>query len=185
MDPNPLAAIPASELGAEHKLAFDLAGTVGLPSPFPATGRVSLIRSAQNEAGPSGGSKPRFFIKILQSVSPKQIMTVFVDPYDVRGVRYHTGRGTVADASSWKFMNIDDVRARIKSAIEELTKPSYAASGSFEIPLFEEAIVYVPESAPLLARAEIALVAAVAAENRSFRTCPTEPVLPLSTITGP
>jgi hypothetical protein len=180
LEAKPLAAVPASELGTEHKLAFDLAGTVGLPSPFPATARVSLIKSAHHEPASAAMAKPRFFIKIVQCVSHKQLVTAFADPYDVRGVRSYTGSGPLADPSSWTFVNIEDVRTRIKNAIEELTKPTYAAGGAFEIPLYDQAVVYLPEAAPLLQRIEFALVAAVAAENRTSRMCPTEPPWPFA-----
>ncbi len=176
MKPTRSAVFPVAELGEEQKLAFDLAGTVGLPSPFPAAGRVCVIKTPRKtEAADKDDRAPRFFLKILQTISPKQLVTTFLQTEDVRAVRSPTAGEPIADPASWKFLNIDEVRAQIKGAIKELSKTEYDATGSFEIQLFDQAVVYVPEFAPVLSRVEFALVAAVAAEQVPVRPCPTEP----------
>jgi hypothetical protein len=173
MKPPKITVLPAPELGEEQKLAFDLAGTVGLPSPFPAVGRVFVVRTPKKaEAGEKDDPGARFFIKIVQTISPKHIATLFLETDDVRAVRCPPESGPATDLASWKFQNIDEVRGQIKGAIKELSKPDYAAAGSFEVELFEEAVVYVPEFAPVLSRVEFALVAATAAEQVAIHICP-------------
>jgi hypothetical protein len=173
LKPPRLTAFPAPELGEEQRLAFDLAGTVGLPSPFPAVGRVFVIRTPKKtEPGEKDDHGPRFFIKIVQTISPKHIATTFLQTEDVRAVRCPPESGPVTDLATWTFLNIDDVRALIKAAIKELSKAEHVAACSFEVQLFNQAVVYVPESAPVLSRAEFALVAAVAAEQVPILLCP-------------
>jgi hypothetical protein len=170
-----ITVLPAPELGDEQSLAFDLAGTVALPSPFPATARVFVIRTPKkSESTDKDDQGPRFFIKILQVINPRHIATTFLQADDVRAVRLPSESGSVADLANWKFLNIDEVRAQIKAAIKELSKADYAV-GSFEVELFEEAVVYVPEFAPVLSHVEFAVVAAVAAEQIPIPVCPTEP----------
>lgn len=179
MKPTKNAVFPAPEVGEEQKLAFDLAGTVGLPAPFPAAGRVYLIRTSKKaDSADKDDRAPRFFVKIVQTISPKQIATTFVQSEDVRAVSSPAAGEPVTDPASWKFLNIDEVRAQIKAAIKELSKTEYEATGSFEIQLFDQAVVYVPEFAPVLSRVEFGLVAAVAAEQVPIRPCPTEPRWP-------
>ena len=45
--------VPTSDFGEDQKQAFDLAGTVALPSPFPAFGRLVVVRLARPSALPS------------------------------------------------------------------------------------------------------------------------------------
>jgi hypothetical protein len=166
--------IPFLALGEEQKLALDLAGTVGLPSPFPAHGFVAVIRVPTLEPGQKNGDKPAFYVKIVHSMSPKQIATAFLHPEDVRAVRIHLKNRPVADQASWEYLNRNKVQAQIKAALDELAMASADPHSSIEVRLFEEAIVFVPESAPLLARLEFAVVAAVAAEMVPLRACPPE-----------
>jgi hypothetical protein len=165
---------PTSELGDDQKLAFDLAGTVALPSPFPAAGRVLLVRLPAPDRGREGGRRPRFVIKIVQVVNEKQLFTAFVHPHDVRAIRVHSGAGSPADLRSWSFVSGEDLRAALEDAIDELGKPDFDTGGSFEAQLYEQAIVYVPETAQLLARVEYGVPAgvAVAIEVPAMRHCP-------------
>jgi hypothetical protein len=80
----------------------------------------------------------------------------------------------LADQASWEYLDRQKVQARIKAAVDELARADVDPHSSVELRIFDEAIVFVPESAPLLARLELAVVAAVAAELVPLRACPLE-----------
>jgi hypothetical protein len=176
----PFSSSPTHELGDDHKLAFDLAGTVALPSPFPAAGRVLVVRQPGSKTAKGAGHRPRFFIKIVQVVSEKQVVTGFVSPHDVRAVRVLKHGAPLAEPQSWSYISGEEARTEIDAAIEELRKEEYGTGGSFEVVVYEQAVVYVPETAPMLVRVEYSVPAgvAVATAHLAKQHCPPQPKCP-------
>src|SRR4051812_31308722 len=82
-------------LERQHK-ALSLAGTVGLPAPFPAVGHIALMLDDQGRTSPSGrrrgsnGHAPEVsdeaMVKIVHTVSPKVTMIRFVRFRDISAV---------------------------------------------------------------------------------------------------
>jgi hypothetical protein len=156
------APIPSCEFGPSQKLAFALAGTVAIPSPFPAHGTVSIgIFPATGGAD----SAPRFFLKIVETASSRTIVTRLVALEDVRAVRLYSGKGSIGESQSWTYKTIEELSGLINDKTNLLM--GVAKSGlAYEVELFAEpAIVFVPESAPVLLRYEIGVTAAVCAES--------------------
>jgi hypothetical protein len=146
----------------DHRLAIMLAGTVSLPSPFPAHGQVSLVTDT-----PRPGINPQVYVKIKQKLSDKQIITWFVLPDAIRAFRVPPKEGAKAALNDWEFRTAQDVEARIGEMRSRASQQSQA-NGPDEMPLFSAAIVHVPELAPVLVRGEVGVSAAEAAEGAAF-----------------
>ena len=103
--------VPTSDFGADQQQAFDLAGTVALPSPFPAFGRLVVVRLARPGAMPgqmlAQDKEPEgnvsYILKLIQAVSEKLLVTRFVSPDDVRSVRVVRCAADTADPSCWEL----------------------------------------------------------------------------------
>ena len=65
---------------ATHQAALKIAGTVALPSPFPACGSLSIV------VAPEDGDYETY-LRIVQPVTGKRIITRFVRLADVRALR--------------------------------------------------------------------------------------------------
>jgi hypothetical protein len=166
--------VPTSDFGEDQKHAFDLAGTVALPSPFPAFGRLVVVRLARASVLPSQmlaqDKKPdgnvSYIIKLVQAVSEKLLVTRFVSPDDVRSVRVVRCAADTADPNCWELMDGADLRA-------ELLKIDWGDAvkdgrGSHELELYATAVLYVPESVQVLVRLEFGLPAALSVENALY-----------------
>jgi hypothetical protein len=169
------------EFGPDQTVAFALAGTVALPSPFPATGRVSIGLFPPRGFRPSEKAKeeefePSFLLKIVQLVNEKHIVTRFVRPKDLRAVRSRPEERPRAELPAWTIQTAAEVSGRIEEKKRILIK-DFTKGGPAEDELFAEAIVYVPESAPVLHRLDIGMTAAESAEF-----CPEEPRCPLGAV---
>jgi hypothetical protein len=143
-----------------HHAALSLAGTVPLPSPHPASGPVSLVITAD-------GPDLEVFVKILQVVGDKRVITRFVRPEDVRAVRARPDDAPHSGPESWPVLGIRKIKGTLDKHAKALTEK--ARKGSFEeVVWYAAAIIYVAESAPVLHRNEIAVTAAVSAEEVWF-----------------
>jgi hypothetical protein len=148
------------EFHACHHAALRLAGTVPLPSPHPASGPVSVVMTPDD---------PEFetFIKILQVVGDKRIITRFVRPEDIRAIRARPKEGAPGGPESWPLHGIKQLQGEIEDRKKKLVEK--AKKGVFEeAAWYSAAIVYVVESAPVLHRNEIGVTAAVSAEEVWF-----------------
>jgi hypothetical protein len=167
-------SVPTSDFGTDQQQAFDLAGTVGLPSPFPSVGRLLVVRTARPRAAPSQKSaegkssegNATYILKLVQTVSEKLLVTRFVSPDDVRSVRVIARAANSADPNSWQLIDGADFRAELPridwgNAVKE-------ERGSFEIELYTAAVLYVPESARVLVRLEFGVPAALSVENALY-----------------
>ena len=77
-----------------HHTALQLAGTVPLPSPYPASGPVSVVVARDDR-------DLEVFVKILQVVGDKRIITRFIRPNDIRAVRGNPDGQSRGGPESW------------------------------------------------------------------------------------
>jgi hypothetical protein len=143
-----------------HHAALTLAGTVPLPSPYPASGLVSVTIARD-------GEDLEIFVKILQVVGDKRIITRFVRPEDIRAVRARPDGAAARDPDSWPVLGIKKIKGDLDKRSKELIEK--AKKGILEeAAWYSAAIVYVAESAPVLHRNEVGVTAAVSAEEVWF-----------------
>ena len=163
----PTSPFPSDELGAEQRLAFALAGTVALPSPFPASGQLSL--------GTTAGGARNFvsetsdhYLRLVHVISPKLVITRFLALEDVRAVSL-PGK-TLADPRQSLTRSDSNFSQVIDKAKTQLTKGPKA--GLNETVVFPDVIIYVPETAPVLLRLayEFGVTAAESVSNLSLFT---------------
>jgi hypothetical protein len=141
--------------------ALLLAGTVALPSPIPAVGQVSIVIT------PATGDS-EFYIKIVQVVSDKRIITRFVRLADIRAIRAASAGESRYDPENWPIIKAKELQDHVDKKVDELSKKKGGPGAAVEIKLFDAAIVYVPEGAPVLHRDEVGVTAAVSAEDVGF-----------------
>jgi hypothetical protein len=153
------------EFQLSHHTALMLAGTVPLPSPYPACGPVSLAITRD-------GEDYEVFVKILQVVSDRRIITRFVRPEDVRAIRGHSNGRDGGGPESWPLHGLKRIKGELDKRAKELLERARKTGVLDEAPWYAAAIVYVGESAPVLHRDEIGVTAAVSCEEVVFaETC--------------
>lgn len=159
---------------AEQELAYALSGTVPLPSPYPARGKLSAVLELQ------GTEITRLLFKIVHRVHLRLKITRLVDQSDLRAVRVprdlvqqagdgDDSYGGVEDGDDVVFPYrtiaprvIEMVRARYytqqrdQAASRQPTEP-------IEVELFDDAILYVDESASVLMDVGVGMTAAESA----------------------
>src|SRR5579883_2866398 len=150
------------ELHQSQLTALALAGTVPLPSPFPAYGPISLV--AVDDDGDL-----EVMIKIVQVVSPRRIISRFIRHRDIRAIRGNPDGTIGAGPESWPILDIKKLRADLDGRMKQLLH-QMGAGGGAESLWYPAAIVYVPEAAPVLHRNEVGVTAAVSAEEVGFGT---------------
>lgn len=157
-------AVPSDEFGQATKQALAKAATVMLPCPPPAHGKLYIgINPDFNPDLPFGS--PNFFLRLVQRVSPKEVITRIVDLNELRGlsVPASTTEGVVLR----EFRTVNDIAEEIEHAKDILTAAAEAVRRVYEVCLFENAVIYVPEWAPVFLRIlyEFGVSAVEAAEN--------------------
>ena len=161
--------IPSIKLDLQQRLAIALAGTVSLPSPHPAYGKVSLgFNSAGRDELPSGS--PRYYLKSVENVSPRQVVTRIVALNDLRAVSRPEGDAAADPKAPRVTQLVEDLLldgGTISVAKQKLEAAVKSAPGDYEIELFPVAVLHVPETAPVLVRVvfEAGVTAAESAEN--------------------
>ncbi|HEX3446707.1 MAG TPA: hypothetical protein VHS97_00535 [Isosphaeraceae bacterium] len=164
---------PILAYGDAQITALALAGTVALPSPFPASARISMVISPEpSEDGTS--TEQRFSLKLVEVIGDKLVVTRFVRVEHVRAIRFRSGRNTNDDPWTWQLKTSRELYADFRTTEDELkaysqTFKSAGTKFSFEQNLESgtRGIVYVPETAPVLVRTEVAVVAAQAVDIAS------------------
>jgi hypothetical protein len=137
-----------------------------LPYPPPASGRLFIginpdFIPPDSKLGLVRAGAPRFFLRLVQVVSPKQVITRIVDLEQLHGV------SLPADAALREFRTVSGIAADITSAVNKLAAAETKKRGVYEVCLFEDAVIYVPDSAKVVIRIqyEFGVSAAEAAEN--------------------
>ena len=158
-------AFPSDELGQSTKEALARAGTVRLPYPPPASGRLFLGINPDFDANLPSGT-PQFFLRLVQTVSQKQVITRILGLAELRGISLPASSRTEGGPSR-EFRTVNDIADDIKGAIRTLTEAERTKPGVYEVCLFEDAVIFVRESAPVFLRIqyEFAVNAVEAAEN--------------------
>jgi hypothetical protein len=179
--------------GAEQIAALALAGTVALPSPFPASARISMVMSPEN-SDDGTSTEQQFSLKLVEVIGDKLIATRFVSLDNVRAIRFRTGSNTNTDPWIWRLKTSRELSADFRTTNDGLKDYSQTFKNAGTKFLFEQnlesgtqGIVYVPETAPVLVRTEVAVVAAQAVDIASSywaygRKCPcpgTKPIYPI------
>jgi len=160
-----------------HQDAMKLAGTVALPSPFPAFGSVSIV------VAPDDGDHESY-LRIVQHVTGKRIITRFVRLADVRAIRLPATAEAQGSPETWELIGPKEVQRRIAKHEKGLRATAAKSGGASEGDWLPAAIVYVPEAASVLHRNDVGVTAAVSAEDVAFsdhglqpiQHCPRDPV---------
>jgi hypothetical protein len=150
----------------EHKTAIHLAGTVMFPFPFPATGRVTIVKPPE-DLGFAGD-----FIKVVHVVSERQF-TIWLTPLSaLRAARLPSAAATEPGPYAGWVLRIGD---DLKSDIENARAHAGHNAEITGILLYPRAIVFVADFAPVITRCEIVTPAKVAAEECCDFFCPVCP----------
>jgi hypothetical protein len=141
---------PVADFGESQRLALALTGTVALPSPYPASAEVFLgINPFHDDALPMGS--PKFFLKGVQRVSAKQVTTRIFSLSALRAVGLPTATGEEYCYPTRRTHLIEgEIAEKIKTAQQHLQASAAATSGSYEVALFADAVLYVREATPVL-----------------------------------
>ena len=162
----PENAIPTQEFSHEQKAALALAGTVALPSPFPASARILIGIMPQ----PDATIPRRYYLKIVEFIDDTCNVTRLVNLDDLRAVRLVPESGLVEDLSAWTLLTAEDLYPTLERAKDSLKQAASTTFRAFELPLFPDdsgngesgppvpngpdappdrkGVVYVPETAP-------------------------------------
>jgi hypothetical protein len=178
-------AFPSHEYGQYTTEALAMAGTVRFPCPPPASGKLYLGINpdfSDRHRNPDLPSvAPQYFLRLVQNVSQKLVITRIIDLKELRGVSL-PAVPTTKDGASRVFRTVNDITDEITNAISALTKAKSNERGEYEVVLLKDAVIYVPESAPVLLRGlyELGVSAAEAAEYadllmREQCMCPMDP----------
>jgi hypothetical protein len=144
-----------------HQAALKIAGTVALPAPFPACGALWIV------VAPEDGDCETY-IRIVQHVSSKRIITRFVRLADVRAIRAPQTEAAQGAPETWPLLGHKEVLRRISKKEKELRTAATKSGTASEAEWLPAAIVYVPEAAPVLHRNDVGVTAAVSAEEVAF-----------------
>jgi hypothetical protein len=147
-------------LSSDQFLALQLAGTVALPSPSPATGSIEITPSS-NASG--------IYLRIVHRVSQKLTLIRYVSINHVRAISTHWEVGEAAGAAKGVAAKTPVAACwACKTSVEfgPLLEQRLKAGkgGPFPLPWLEGAVVYVPEQAPVLMQVDVGLTAAESAE---------------------
>ena len=178
-------AFPSHEYGQHTTEALAKAGTVQFPCPPPASGKLYLGINPDFSDGHRNPDlpsvSPQYFLRLVHIVSQQLVITRIIDLKELRGVSLPAAP-TTKDGASRVFRTVNDFTEEITNAISALTKAESKKPGEYEVVLFEDAVIYVPESAPVLLRIqyELGVSAAEAAEYadllmREQCKCPMDP----------
>ena len=153
---------PSQELGSEHMVALGLVGTVALPSPFPATGRILVVRHPLPPRIDDESAR-KYHIKIVQTINDSCIITRFVDHNAVSLIRFQPA--SEGESSKEGPFSLD--HAEVQKLVGGLDWDVVDERASSEIEPFPQhtGVVHVPETQPVLLRYELSVPAATSLEQ--------------------
>jgi hypothetical protein len=166
---------PSKDLGPEHMTALGLVGTVALPSPFPATGRILVVRHPL-PPGSDDESARKYHIKIIQAINDSCIITRFVDHNAVSLIRFHPA--SQGESSREGPFSLDHEAVRKLVSSHDWDVVDERASHEIEPYPQHTGVVHVPETQPVLLRYDLSVPAATSLEQlmspgaRCPHTCP-------------
>lgn len=170
IDPSdaPDAAFPF-EPGQE--LAFELAGTVRLPCPPPATATIQVLATAPDESG-----RRDIYLRVAHQINPRMKLIRLVRLDDVRAAAGLPAYPAPGEAQQCPPSPEADIRPRrvVQDAVlnlidqrgERRRKPQQNTeeAGPVVLDYLREGSVYVPETARVLMVVEVGMTAAESAE---------------------
>ena len=163
-----IKAAQSSEFGPIQQIALATSGTVALPSPPPAVGKLFLVRNS--DANPAlsdyGLGTPRYILKLVQTVvEGLHEITRFLALEDLKAVNIPIPEANAADPKRQTFP-VEGIADLIEKAVDGLEIAAKDGSGR-EWLLLEDVVIYVSDSAPVLVRtiSHFGVTAAEAAEN--------------------
>lgn len=166
---------PSKDLGPEQMTALELVGTVALPSPFPATGRILLVRHPL-PPGTDDESARKYHIKIVQAINDSCIITRFVDHNAVNLIRFQPASQGESSKEGPFSLDHEAVQKLVSSQAWDVIDER----ASHEIEPYPQytGVVHVPETQPVLLRYDLSVPAATSLEQlissgaRCPRACP-------------
>ncbi len=159
---------PTTELGSEHLAALSLVGTVALPSPFPATGRILVVRPP----APKGEAAPKYHIKVVQKINDSCTITRLVDHTAVKLIRFQPATG--GEPPQQGPFSLDQAGVQKLVSVQDWNVIDDRASHEIEPYPQHTGVVHVPENQPVLLRHEVSVPAATSLEQLISRgiACP-------------
>jgi hypothetical protein len=165
--------LPSLQIEPHQTLGLNLVGTVALPGPYPAEGRIYVVRHPAPKGAKGADAKPSYHLKIVQKFSDSHSVTRVISLDHVRLIRYNqshepppAGSGTSAKATAPPSQLSHDELQKEVAAIpwEKSVKDE---RGCYEAELFTDqpGVVYVPEPAPVLLRYEATVPAATSLDS--------------------
>ena len=160
--------VPSLQIEPHHAQAMTLVGTVALPSPYPAEGRIFLVRHPVPAGSQGNAARPTFHVKVVQKISDSHTITRFVDIDHVRLVRLSPrSEEKTSDTTEPAAEMLDD-----KDLKKELAAIAWGSAGEtnchpleVELRPGQTGVVHVPEAAPVLLRYDCTVTAATSLEN--------------------
>jgi hypothetical protein len=158
-------AVPSKHFSQATMEALARAGTVMLPYPPPASGLLCIGINPDYQPHLPGGS-PKFFLRLVQIVSPKQVIIRIVDLNELRAIS-RPAASTKEGKTSREFRTVNEIAKEIEEATESLTRAEGTERGVYEVLLFEDAVIFIRESAPVVIQIqyEFGVTAGESAEN--------------------
>ena len=172
--------VPSLQIEPHHRLGMSLVGTVALPSPFPAEGRIFVVRHPESNQPQGGEAKPSYHLKIVQKLSDTHSITRFMALDDMRLIRFSPPRDSQnaparAGEEAPGPLCLD--REQLREVVEAVPWEKVVRDGrcDYEVELYPDrtGVVYVPEQAPVLLRHECAVMAAMSLDTTGpWSSCP-------------
>lgn len=149
-------------LTRDQRIALELAGTVPVPTPFPAAGEIRIVTDAE----PGGKvamadllARKLIYLEVRHRISPKLTITRTVYLDEVAAVFLpDQPDGDLYDVGTWLLAL--ELQAECFNRVA--LRPS--RRGGEDRRLLGVGVVYLPESAPVLMRVEVGMTAAESVE---------------------
>lgn len=142
------------EFQREQRVVFALAGTVAIPSPFPAHARISMGVFPRPQDCHSDTYTYQYYLKLTQSCGDREVETRVVRLEDLRAVRSCVRECHYYGPEDWTLRTADDLCAVLAEKKAALLQMAATPGVEPEIELDPRAILYVPSDAPVLVRTE-------------------------------
>jgi hypothetical protein len=165
-----IASTSASRLSDNHLRSIALAGTIAVPSPFPALGRINVSTHGLTKdevdsllEDPTSFEAARFFQKVLveivHEVNPRLTITRVVKLCDIAAAFLPADTSQVS-LSHGQWHLSAELEALVLERLSEWNTPDVPML----VPLLLESVVYLPETAKVLLRVETGMTAAESIE---------------------
>jgi hypothetical protein len=169
IDKRGIDSTTAIRLGDNHLRSMALAGTVAVPSPFPALGRIDVSTYGITKDEVDGLEDPtsfealQFFRKVLveiaHEVNPRLTITRVVKLCDIAAVFQPADTSQVSLSQGQWYLS-PELETLVLEKLSELNTQDLPTL----VPLLCKSISYLPETAKVLLRVETGMTAAESVE---------------------